>query len=256
LKEYTIQTLIDVVAEYFSKSDIYYGHGTDNAIDEAVYLVIAKLNISFDISQNDLQRSVSTSESNAILELAKRRINERIPVAYLVNRSWFAGLSFYVDERVLIPRSPIAELIEDQFLPWTNGLDVKCILDIGTGSGCIAVASAIAFPDAIVDAVDINIEALDVARINIEHYKLQDRVLLHQSDLFEQLQLRPYDLIIANPPYVNTDEMTSLPEEYCHEPVLGLHAGKDGLDIVDRIIKDARKYLSENGLLLIPSSAL
>ena len=251
MKEYTLQTLVDTIAEQFGKSDIYYGHGTDNAYDEAVYLVFAYLDIPFDVSQDEYQRKISQSETDKILELSRRRIKERIPVAYLVNRAWFAGLAFYVDERVLIPRSPIAELIEDQFLPWSHGLDVNSILDIGTGSGCIAIACAMAFPDAIVDAIDISKDALVVAEINVEHYKLGDSVRLHHSDLFEQLQVRPYDLIIANPPYVNSSEMDSLPAEYRHEPGLGLHAGKEGLDFIDRILCDAGSYLSENGILIV-----
>jgi ribosomal protein L3 glutamine methyltransferase len=186
-----------------------------------------------------------------VLTLFERRIRERIPAAYLTNRMWFAGHEFYVDERVLVPRSPIAELIERQFEPWIDAASVRRVLDIGTGSGCIAIASALALPEAVVDAADISQDALDVTRINIARYGLESRVRPLRSDIFDGLAGEQYDVIVSNPPYVSEPEMEQLPDEYRHEPALGLEAGSDGLDAVRRILAGASAHLRPRGILIV-----
>jgi ribosomal protein L3 glutamine methyltransferase len=243
--------LIDWLEQRFLDADLCYGHGTDNPGDEAAYLVLAALDIPFDAADEELNRRLDAAETERICELAEERIDRRRPVAYLVNKAWFCGLPFYVDERVLIPRSPIAELIEDRFSPWIEEEEVKRILDIGTGSGCIAVACALAFPEAAVDAVDVSEDALAVARINVANHGLADSVRLLHSNLFEALPDERYDLIVANPPYVSAAGMLDLPEEYHHEPEPALAAGPDGLDVVRRILNEARDYLTETGVLIV-----
>jgi ribosomal protein L3 glutamine methyltransferase len=243
--------LIDWLEQRFRDADLCYGHGTDNPGDEAAYLVLAALNIPFDAGAEQLNRRLDPGEIERIRELAEQRISRRRPVAYLVNKAWFCGLPFYVDERVLIPRSPIAELIEDRFSPWVQEEEVQRILDIGTGSGCIAVACAMAFPEAAVDAVDEDEDALEVARINVENHDLSDSVRLIHSSLFEGLAGERYDLIVANPPYVGATAMADLPEEYLHEPGAALAAGPDGLDVVRRILREAREHLTAHGVLIV-----
>lgn len=248
----TVRELINELSFKFDSANLYYGHGTDNAFDEAVYLVFSLLNFSFDVEDEKLNEIVDAEMQNKIEHFANRRISERLPVAYLVNKAWFCGMPFYVDERVLIPRSPIAELIEENFSPWISQDDqITRILDIGTGSACIAIAASIAFPYADVDAIDISGAALDVARINVEQNQLLKRVNLIQSDIFENLQGKKYDLIIANPPYVDLAQMEQLPEEYHHEPASGLAAGKNGLDIVSIIIHESHHYLNDKGVLIV-----
>ena len=243
--------LIDWLEQRFRDADLCYGHGTDNPGDEAAYLVLAALAIPFDAGDEELNRRLDRAEIERIRELAEERITRRKPVAYLVRQAWFCGLPFYVDERVLIPRSPIAELIEQRFSPWVWEDDVKRILDVGTGSGCIAIACALAFPEAAVDAVDVDEDALAVARINVENHDLADCVRPIHSNLFDALAGRRYDLIVANPPYVSAAEMLDLPEEYHHEPEPALAAGPDGLDVVRRILKEARAHLTEHGVLIV-----
>ena len=247
----TPQHLIDWALEQFEASDLYYGHGTDNAYDEAVFMVLRSLDIPFDVADNLLNHPLDASAIDKVVSLINERISTRKPAAYLLNEAWFAGLPFFVNEHVLVPRSPFAELIAEQFSPWCDADNVKSILDIGTGSGCIAIASALAFPDAKVDAVDISADALAVARRNIERHELQQRVTLFQSDLFDEIKDRQYDLIIANPPYVDDEDMAALPAEYQHEPVVGLHAGQDGLDIVKRILESAADHLTERGVIAV-----
>lgn len=250
-KSPSLRKLIMDIARFFRQADIYYGHGTDSPDNEAFYLVLASLYLPFELTDKQLQQKLAPEETMMIWKLATRRVEERIPVAYLVNKAWFAGLPFYVNEKVLIPRSPIAELIEESFAPWVSESRVKRVLDIGTGSACIAIACAAAFPEAIIDAVDIDPAALDVARINVEAYQLADRVRLIQSDLYEALADNKYDLIIANPPYVDADDMQSLPMEFRHEPALALAAGVDGLDIVRRIIRESGRHMNQDAVLIV-----
>ena len=249
-RELSVEQAIRELAERFDEAELSYGHGTDNALDEAAWLVFAGLGLSHDDAPQVYAHAVSDEQFDALLKLAKRRIDERVPLAYILNQGWFAGLEFYVDERVLVPRSPLAELIARQFSPWIVPSEVRRAVDIGTGSGCIAVAIAKAFPQAIVDAVDISEDALAVAAINIECHDVVDRVEPIRSDLFDELGSRRYDLIVSNPPYVDEQDMLSMPDEFRHEPELGLASGNDGLDAVSRILKDASRFLTDNGILV------
>lgn len=247
----TPRTLVEFAENCFQASDIYYGHGTDNPADEAFYLVMTTLQLDFDCDEAVLDQALPADIVDNVKALLHRRIDERVPVAYLVNEAWFAGLPFYVDERVLIPRSPVAELIQEKFTPWVEEDNVTSILDLGTGSACIPVACAYAFKDANIDAVDIDPDALAVAATNIERHNMTDRIHLYRSDLFEQLPVRQYDIIISNPPYVGKEEMLGLPAEYRHEPVHALEADDNGLFLVDRILKQACNYLTEQGILIV-----
>jgi len=248
--EVTVEQVIRELAERFDQASLSYGHGTDNALDEAAWLVFAKLGLSHEDAPAVYANAVTAAQRDALDALAERRIRERVPLAYLLNQAWFAGLQFYVDERVLVPRSPLAELIGARFSPWLGSADVSRIADIGTGSGCIAIALAKAFPHAQVDAVDISDEALAVAAINIGRHEVADRVTAIRSDLFEQLGTRRYDLVVSNPPYVDEQDLQAMPHEYRHEPELGLASGADGLDAVKRILKDASRFLTDNGILV------
>ena len=247
----TPRQLIDRVEQRFAASDLFFGHGAVNALDEAAYLVLAALELPFDVSPDKLKVKITETEQQRIKRLVDERINSRKPTAYLLNKAWFAGLPFFVDERVLIPRSPIAELVRDRFSPWINPAQVTRILDLGTGSGCIAVACALAFPDAAIDATDISWDALEVARLNCERHRLARRVNLIQSDLFSALGDRQYDIIVSNPPYVSDEEMSALPAEYRHEPSLALAAGVTCLDVVERILLDAHRHIMPHGILVV-----
>ena len=246
-----VAELINELAERLDGAGIFFGHGTDNAYDEAAELVFFAAGLHHELAAECYEHELQPEQARLARELAERRIDTRVPAAYLTHRMWFAGHEFHVDERVLVPRSPIAELIHQQFDPWIDPLQVKRILDIGTGSGCIAVACALAFPDAIVDAADVSQDALAVTAINIERYQLQSRVQAVQSDVFSALTGRRYDLIVSNPPYVSHAEMAELPEEYRREPELGLRAGNDGLDIVRRILSQAEAHLTPHGVLVV-----
>jgi ribosomal protein L3 glutamine methyltransferase len=248
---HTLHQWLDWAEHQFSANELFYGHGTDNPIDEAVYLMRYALNTDFEFSDIDPDETLNDEQNTAIQKLFEQRIATRKPAAYLVQEAWFAGYPFYVDERVLIPRSPVAELIEAQFEPWIDIGQVHSILDIGTGSGCIAIACALYVTNAEVDAVDVEKDALDVARINVERYQMESRVKLFHADVYDGLPIKQYDIIISNPPYVSHQEMTQLPDEFRHEPVSGLVAGNDGLDCVRKILFGAKDYLSPNGILIV-----
>ncbi|KHT22111.1 50S ribosomal protein L3 N(5)-glutamine methyltransferase [Pectobacterium carotovorum] len=246
---HTIQDMLRWAVSRFNAANVYYGHGTDNPWDEAIQLVLPSLYLPLDIPEDMYTSRLITSERQRIVERVIRRVNERIPVAYLTNKAWFCGLEFYVDERVLVPRSPIGELINNYFdeqLPKTP----NHILDLCTGSGCIAIACAQAFPEAEVDAVDISSDALAVTEQNIQQHGLEYRVTPIRSDLFRDLPAIRYDLIVTNPPYVDEEDMFDLPQEFRFEPELGLAAGNDGLELVRRILACAPDYLSDDGVLI------
>ncbi|MER0045134.1 50S ribosomal protein L3 N(5)-glutamine methyltransferase [Pectobacterium odoriferum] len=246
---HTIQDMLRWAVSRFNAANVYYGHGTDNPWDEAIQLVLPSLYLPLDIPEDMYTSRLINSERQRIVERVIRRVNERIPVAYLTNKAWFCGLEFYVDERVLVPRSPIGELINNYFdeqLPKTP----SHILDLCTGSGCIAIACAQAFPEAEVDAVDISSDALAVTEQNIQQHGLEYRVTPIRSDLFRDLPAIRYDLIVTNPPYVDEEDMFDLPQEFRFEPELGLAAGNDGLDLVRRILACAPDYLSDDGVLI------
>ncbi|OGT46179.1 MAG: ribosomal protein L3 N(5)-glutamine methyltransferase [Gammaproteobacteria bacterium RIFCSPHIGHO2_12_FULL_41_20] len=251
LELYTLRDFIRFATSRFNEAGLYYGHGTDNAWDEAIALVLHTLHLPHSIDNSMLDARLTQDEKELVLQLIEKRIQQRIPLPYLTHEAWFAGLAFYVDERVLIPRSPIAELIENQFSPWIDPTHIHHILDLCTGSGCIAIACAKHFPNATIDATDISEEALTIAKINTLRHHVEDQVILYQSDLFNSLPTKKYDIIISNPPYVSGEEMDTLPAEYRHEPTLGLAGGKEGLDIVLRILRQARHYLSPQGILIV-----
>jgi ribosomal protein L3 glutamine methyltransferase len=245
-----VEQLIREIAGRFETAGLTYGHGTDNAVDEAAWLVFSVLDLSHQDAPDVYAKAVTAGEIAAVDALAARRMDERVPLAYLVRQAWFAGLEFYIDERVLVPRSPFAELIHNRFAPWISPADVRRAVDLGTGSACIAIATAYAFPEARVDAVDISDDALAVAEINIERHGLSNRVRAVKSDFFAALGDTRYDLIVSNPPYVDQTDMDARPAEFRHEPELGLAAGSDGLDCVHKILQDASRFVTDNGILV------
>ncbi|KGD72340.1 SAM-dependent methyltransferase [Tatumella morbirosei] len=246
---HTIQDMLRWAVSRFSAADIWYGHGTDNPWDEAVQLVLPTLYLPPEIPEDMYTARLTSSEKKRIVERVIRRVNDRVPVAYLTHKAWFCGHEFYVDERVLVPRSPIGELINHRFTGLIN-IQPERILDMCTGSGCIAIACAHEFPEAEVDAVDISADALAVTEQNIEAHGLLHQVTPLRSDLFRDLPAIKYDLIVTNPPYVDAEDMDDLPDEYRHEPELGLAAGSDGLVLVQRILANAADYLTDDGVLI------
>ena len=247
----TVGAAIDRVARALKSARVHFGHGTATARDEAAELVFFVAGLDHRLGSSAYSKKLSARRAARIDALLARRIAERIPLPYLTHRSFFAGLELYVDERVLVPRSPIAELVMQRFQPWVDARRVRRILDIGTGSGAIALACAMAFPRAEVDAVDVSAAALQVARRNLRRLKLDKRVSMLQSDYFDAVKGRRYDIIVSNPPYVGRAEFARLPREYEHEPRIGLASGADGLDSVRAIFAGARRHLRRDGILVV-----
>lgn len=245
----TIQDMMRWAYSYFNASDLYYGHGLDNPWDEAHQLVLSALNLPIDVPEVMYSSNLTRIEKERIIEMVQQRLGMRKPVAYLTNSAWFCGAEYYVDERVIVPRSPIGELIQQGFTGILRA-EPKRILDMCTGSGCIAIACANRFPHSEVDAVDLSMEALDVAQINIERHQVTHRVFPISSDLFTDIPQDKYDLIVTNPPYVDQEDLSDMPEEYRHEPELALGSGADGLEITKRILAEAPNYLADNGVLV------
>ena len=236
----------------FKRADLAFGHGTHNARDEAVYLILHTLKLPLGELDSVLERQLCSSEADAVRAILQRRVRERTPAAYLTREAWLGEFRFYVDERAVVPRSFIAELLRDGVAPWiADRRRVRSVLDLCTGSGCLAVLAAHAFPEASIDAADISAEALQVARRNVKDYKLGQRVRLVRTDLFDQLAARRYDLILSNPPYVNAAAMRALPREYQREPRLALAGGRDGLALVRRMLAQAAVHLNPEGLLIV-----
>ena len=248
----TLRDLIRYAVSRFNEADLVFGHGSDNAYDEAVYLVLHALHLPPDTLEPFLDARVVREEASAVVDLIEARVTQRVPVAYLTKEAWLQGHRFIVDARVIVPRSPISELIADAFAPWVADADaVTHVLDMCTGSGCLAILSALAFPNARVDAVDVSPDALAVARLNRDAYQLHDRMTLIESHLFDAVPAAQYDLIVCNPPYVNQGAMDALPKEFQHEPTLALAGGKDGMDLVRHILRDAPRYLADDGMLVL-----
>jgi len=248
---HTIGDYVRFATSQFNQAELFFGHGTDNAWDEAINLVFFALHLPPKLDDQLMLCRVTTDEKLAILNLVNERIEQQCPAAYITQQAFFAGLPFYVDERVLVPRSPIAELIEQRFIhQLPEHTTPNRVLDLCTGSGCIAIACAYAFPLAEIDALDLSIDALDVAQINIENHGLLAQVIPIQSDVFSGVAGEKYDLIVSNPPYVDQQDVDDLPYEYSHEPAMGLGCGEDGLDIVRIILAQAAEHLTKQGILV------
>lgn len=248
----TLRDLLRFAVSRFNEAELFFGHGSDNAWDEAAYLLLHTLHLPLDRLEPFLDARLTEAERNTVLHLIERRVKTRVPAAYLTHEAWLGEHRFYVDERVIVPRSFIAELLEEQLTPWIDDpWAVTRVADICTGSGCLAILAALAFPEAEVDAVDISPDALEVAKRNVADYGLEDRLELVHSDLMAGLAGRKYDIIISNPPYVNAASMATLPEEYQREPELALAGGEDGLDLVRILLRQAREHLNPGGLLVV-----
>lgn len=249
---HTIRDLLRFAVSQFNKAGLHFGHGSTNAYDEAAYLILKTLYLPLDQLEPFLDARVTDSECKQVLEMIGRRVTDRIPAAYLTHEAWLGDFSFYVDERVIIPRSFIAELLQTQLSPWITEPDhVTAALDLCTGSGCLAILMAHAFENAQIDAADISTQALAVALKNVQDYRLEQRIDLIESDLFSALRGKRYDLIISNPPYVNAESMLELPQEYRHEPENALASGLDGLDATRQILQQAAQYLTDDGILVV-----
>ena len=248
----TLRDLLRYAVSRFNQAQLAFGHGSANAYDEAAYLILHTLHLPLDTLDPFLDARLLDEEIEAVLKVVERRATQHVPAAYITQEAWMHGLRFYVDERVIVPRSFIGELLEDGLQPYVADPDeVSAVLELCTGSGCLAILAARAFPNADVDAVDISPAALEVAHINVAEYALEDRIALFEGDLFSPLPERRYDVILANPPYVNRASMDALPAEYRHEPELALAGGEDGMDVVRRIIREARNWLTDDGLLVV-----
>jgi len=248
----TVRDLLRFAVSRFTEAQLAFGHGSANAYDEAAYLILHTLHLPLDTLDPFLDARLLDTEIDAVLKVIERRAAERVPAAYITQEAWMHGRRFHVDERVIVPRSFIGELLEDGLQPYVADPDeVSAVLELCTGSGCLAILSSEAFPNADIDAVDISSDALQVAHQNVAEYHLDDRIALFEGDLFAPLPERRYDVIIANPPYVNSDSMQALPAEYRHEPQLALAGGADGMDIVRRIIGQARNWLTDEGVLVV-----
>ncbi len=248
----TIRDFVRYAVTEFNKAQLHFGHGTTNAYDEAVYLISFTLNLPLELLDTMLDATLLDTEKESVYAMLQRRIQERIPAPYLTNEAWLGDYCFYVNKNVIIPRSFIAELLREQLIPWITDPDgIYAVLDLCTGSGCLAIIAAEAFPNANVHAIDISPEALEIATRNVHQYLLEEQIQLYQGDLFDPVDNYKYDVIISNPPYVTLESMARLPKEYLHEPALALEAGADGMDIVRRILKAAPNHLNTNGLLII-----
>ena len=251
----TLQTIRDWIrysVSRFEQSGVFFGHGTSNAYDESVWLVMSALHLPLDTLDNFIDAKVLSEEGKQLQHLIERRVTERIPTAYLLREAWLRGFKFYVDERVIVPRSFIAELLDNSLQPWVEYPElINSAADICTGSGCLGILLADAFPDAQIDVIDISPDAIDVANINIRQYQLEHQVHAIQSDMFSALQGKRYDLIISNPPYVDAEAMARLPDEYRNEPQLALGSGTDGLDHTHTLLREAGNYLNDDGLLVV-----
>ena len=248
----TVRDYLRYAVSRFNAAQLFFGHGSDNAWDEAVYLTLHTLHLPLDRLEPFLDARLLPHEREVLLDIYRRRCEERLPAAYLTNEAWLGEHRFYVDDRVIVPRSFIAELLDDQLAPWIDDpWAIESALDLCTGSGCLAILTALAFPNAEVAAVDLSEHAIAVAERNVADYGLYDRIELIQSDAFKNLDGRKFDLIVSNPPYVNAESVAALPPEYLHEPELALGSGEDGLDFTRIILREAKKHLTENGILIV-----
>ena len=247
----TIRDFIRWGTSEFQRNQLVYGHGFSNGLDEARYLTLFALSLPYDWSEHYFDGVLTLDEREKVIQVLQLRVISRKPAAYITQQSWFCGLPFYVDERVLVPRSPIAELIGNEFEPWIDSSGITRILDLCTGSACIAIAAQYTFPDADVSASDLSADALKVASINLERHDLNNHIRLYESDLFDDIPKQAFDVITCNPPYVDAEDMSALGDEFRHEPQLGLAAGDDGLQLVERILAQAGDYLSDHGVIFV-----
>lgn len=248
----TLRDWLRYAVSTFTEAELTFGHGSENAYDEGAYLILHTLHLPLDTLEPFLDAKLTAQEKTTLLELFKRRVEQKIPAAYLTHEAWLGEFKFYVDERVIVPRSFISELLRERLFPWVaEAENTTTVLDLCTGSGCLAILAAHAFPNATIDAVDLSTEALEVSQINVAEYELSSRIQLIQSNLFDKLDGKKYDIIISNPPYVDADSVAALPEEYLHEPKLALGSGNDGLDATREILKQAAAHLTPHGILIV-----